>query len=272
MSLERAVVLDSPAIESDIQRMGLFGFGEAPRKKRPRMAERYSAHGVRCPLGEIVDLSETGMRTKCFGKPTVQLNQMATLNVSSGASGIKVTGRVVWVKRVSPITVLKNPEYQVGIQFANLSETAAKALVHLARYGYVGKKGEHAEVETANSVASQYAYSSVVAGPNGQDPIPETQARPAKVVMEVENLYAVLGVPFEATDEQLRHAFRSLALKYHPDRSSDPESHAKFDAVNKSYHILRDRDLRRRYDAMLKASVNAPQSNDQQRSQGGKAA
>jgi hypothetical protein len=72
--------------------------------------------------------------------------------------------------------------------------------------------------------------------------------------VEVEDLYAVLGVPRESSLEQIRTAYRNLARKYHPDHAPDEESSRRFSRISKSYMVLRDESLRRRYDQLLKAA------------------
>lgn len=72
--------------------------------------------------------------------------------------------------------------------------------------------------------------------------------------VEVEDLYAVLGVPREATLEQIRAAYRRLARQFHPDHSPDEDSSRRFARISKSYMVLRDESLRRRYDQILTAA------------------
>lgn len=71
---------------------------------------------------------------------------------------------------------------------------------------------------------------------------------------EVEDLYAVLGVSRESTLDQIRTAYRNLARKFHPDHAPDEESSRRFARISKSYMVLRDESLRRRYDQLLKAA------------------
>lgn len=71
---------------------------------------------------------------------------------------------------------------------------------------------------------------------------------------EVEDLYAVLGVSRESTLDQIRTAYRNLARKFHPDHAPDEESARRFARISKSYMVLRDESLRRRYDQLLKAA------------------
>lgn len=72
--------------------------------------------------------------------------------------------------------------------------------------------------------------------------------------VEVEDLYSVLGVPREATLEQIRAAYRRLARQFHPDHSPDEDSSRQFARISKSYMVLRDESLRRRYDQILTAA------------------
>jgi hypothetical protein len=68
------------------------------------------------------------------------------------------------------------------------------------------------------------------------------------------NLYEVLGVPRTASEEQIRHAFWTLAKKYHPDVCpDDPDAARKFIEVGNAAETLLDPALRLSYDASLPA-------------------
>jgi curved DNA-binding protein CbpA len=54
----------------------------------------------------------------------------------------------------------------------------------------------------------------------------------------LENLYAVLGVAPNASDDDIKKVYRSLAMRYHPDRNDAPGAEARFKAVTKAYEIL----------------------------------
>jgi curved DNA-binding protein len=60
--------------------------------------------------------------------------------------------------------------------------------------------------------------------------------------------YEVLGVPRDATADQIQQAFRTLARKYHPDVNKDPAAEDRFKEINEAYHVLSDPDTRKRYD------------------------
>ncbi len=65
----------------------------------------------------------------------------------------------------------------------------------------------------------------------------------------VGDLYATLGVPRDATTEDIKKAFRKLARQYHPDvAGDDPDAARRFDRVRKAYEILVDPVKRKRYE------------------------
>ncbi|GBD11058.1 Chaperone protein DnaJ [bacterium HR23] len=60
--------------------------------------------------------------------------------------------------------------------------------------------------------------------------------------------YEVLGVPRDATEEEIRKAFRRLALEWHPDRNKDPQAAERFKEINEAYQVLSDPQQRALYD------------------------
>src|SRR5947209_20473092 len=61
--------------------------------------------------------------------------------------------------------------------------------------------------------------------------------------------YEVLGITRNATDEEIKRAYRALARQYHPDSNPDmPDADARFKEINLAYETLRDPERRRRYD------------------------
>jgi DnaJ family protein B protein 4 len=66
--------------------------------------------------------------------------------------------------------------------------------------------------------------------------------------------YDVLGVSQKASDSEIKKAYRSLSLKYHPDRNPSAEAAAKIREVNDAYEILSNTSKRRQYDMELSMS------------------
>lgn len=68
--------------------------------------------------------------------------------------------------------------------------------------------------------------------------------------------YAVLGVSEQATPDDIRRAYRRLALLTHPDRTPDPAAHQRFLAVNEAYEALNEPSRRYFYDTQLREIRN----------------
>jgi len=56
----------------------------------------------------------------------------------------------------------------------------------------------------------------------------------------MENYYAVLGVAPNATDDEIKKVYRSLAMRYHPDRNQAPGADVRFKSIAKAYEVLSD--------------------------------
>ena len=69
------------------------------------------------------------------------------------------------------------------------------------------------------------------------------------------NLYKLLGLPKEASQEEIRQAHRKLVRKYHPDTNpEDPQAEERFKESQQAYEVLSDPQKRREYDQRLRAS------------------
>ena len=75
--------------------------------------------------------------------------------------------------------------------------------------------------------------------------------------MAKRDYYEVLGVSKNATPDELKKAYRKLALQYHPDRNpGDKEAEEKFKEAAEAYDVLRDPEKRQRYDQFGFAGMN----------------
>jgi molecular chaperone DnaJ len=81
--------------------------------------------------------------------------------------------------------------------------------------------------------------------------------------MSKRDYYEVLGVSKGASDDEIKKAFRKLAVKYHPDKNpGNKEAEAKFKEANEAYSVLSDKTKRARYDQFGHAGVGGAGAGD----------
>ena len=89
----------------------------------------------------------------------------------------------------------------------------------------------------------------------------------------LDSLYMVLGVSNNASDSELRKAYRTQAVKWHPDKNKEEGAEERFKLIAKAYEILKDPQRRAKYDALggkgldeninsLGSESNSPFNND----------
>lgn len=192
---------------------------QPPRQEYPRAAPRYETSVISCLLGQVRDLSATGMRVTTKSAPAVKLNDMVRLELNSPKDDLLVVGKIVRVQR------LPHGVFDIGVQFCQVSSEIAGALESLAKYGYI--KGPKPEPPTSSKT-------SITAS------------------VELPDLYGTLGVAPGASEQEVQAAFREQARKNHPDLNKDPEAQARFILLHKAYDVLKDPDKRKAYDEALK--------------------
>ena len=80
--------------------------------------------------------------------------------------------------------------------------------------------------------------------------------------MAKRDYYEVLGVSKNASDDEIKKAYRKLAIKYHPDKNpGDKEAEAKFKEVSEAHEVLSDKQKRARYDQFGHAGVGGGAGN-----------
>lgn len=197
--------------------------------QRPRRGERFPAVGLSCHLGQVLDLSASGMRVQHAGRPVIDRGAVVQLGIRNQTQKVQVSARIAWVNRTSWKT------YEIGFQFIDVKPGVASVLVNLARYGFV---------------AADRGAGGASASPQAQ---PAAEAK-IRVAVEVEDLYGALGIAPAASQDDVQTAYRRLARTHHPDVSEDPDAEAKFAFISKAYSVLRDATKRKRYDSLLALS------------------
>ena len=80
--------------------------------------------------------------------------------------------------------------------------------------------------------------------------------------MSKRDYYEILGVGKTASDDEIKKAYRKLAIKYHPDKNpGDKEAEEKFKEVSEAYEVLSDKQKRSRYDQFGHAGVGGNSGN-----------
>lgn len=197
------------------------GDGPDPR----RGAERHANDGdvLSCHLGEVVDISSTGVRIRCGKKPPIEPNAVTKITFTYAGGTVTATAQERWRRRIGLFG-----RYELGFLFIQTSPNVIRAIESLARFGFL----------CPDAVKSQPA-----ARPTGPKSKPKVKAS-----VPLPDHYAALGLLPDADAEQVHTAYRTLARRYHPDTSRESNAEARFVEVCKAYKVLADPHQRKRYD------------------------
>jgi DnaJ-like protein/PilZ domain-containing protein len=196
-----------------------FAEGQDPRRSAPRQ----KTDTLSCPLGDVIDISATGVRIRCGSKPPFSEGAVTTLKFVFNGGKLPVSVQERWRKRHG-----FRGSYEIGLKFVNNPPNVMNAIGSLIKFGFL----------CPDAVA-------------GESPEPKAQAKPRKklrVSVDLPDYYAVLNVPPDADDKRVHTAYRQLARQYHPDANKDPGAQDRFIGICEAYKVLSDPDQRKTYD------------------------
>ena len=198
---------------------------------RQRKAHRYGGETVRCALGEVLDVSASGMRVLCTGKPPVKQGGTMPVRLKFSDGTLQVATQVRWCKRRG----LRR--FEIGLKFIQLKPGVEKILEAIARFG-MAEAVKHMDE-----------------GPGRAQEQPrkrrkKQKRKPMRAMVDLPNYFRVLELEPDATSAQIKASYRRLATQYHPDRNADPEAMKRFEAINEAYHVLCDASRRASYQRM----------------------
>jgi molecular chaperone DnaJ len=81
-------------------------------------------------------------------------------------------------------------------------------------------------------------------------------------VTEKRDYYEVLGLDRNASQDDIKRAFRKLAFQYHPDRNKEPDAEEKFKEISEAYAVLSDPQKKQQYDAFGHAGISGAYSQE----------
>lgn len=191
-----------------------------------RCDERHENNALSCQIGDVVNISASGMKLKCEGKPPIKVGQTIDIKLDSGSQRVSVQASVIWIRRRGFKSFL------IGMKFVNIKNSLKAAIDSLGKFGYI-------DLEAA---AQQKQPKSDGPGKNRSKP-------PIKATAKLPDYYAILGVGHDATTSQIKKAYHNLVREYHPDSIKSDAFTAELTKVNEAYGILRNTKCRRTYDS-----------------------
>ena len=190
------------------------GDGQDPR----RASLRQPTETLSCLLGDVIDISATGVRIRCQGKPPFSTGAISTIKLTFKGGKLAVSVQERWRKR----RYLRG--YEIGLKFVNTSPNVTAAIESLVTFGFI----------CPDSAAAER---------------PKPKARPKlRVTVDLPDYYAALGVTPDADHEKVHAAYRRLARQHHPDINKEPGAESRFVGISEAYKVLSDPQQRRTYD------------------------
>lgn len=168
---------------------------------RPRKDERFVTEVLRSPLGEVKDISASGVCVAIGGRNRdVVRGRVIPLQLDTPAGRLEFLARVAWVRKTKQ-------GREVGLSLLDVKPPDAKLLRQLGKYGFVIPPSDATD-------------------PHEQPRIPP-------------ELCSVLEIRPDATDDEILHAYRRIAMQYHPDRNRSGDAAERFQQGAEAYRKIK---------------------------------
>jgi hypothetical protein len=209
----------------------------------PRHDERFLTTTLTCPIGDVIDVSRGGFRLRASKKPPLQIGHTHQIVLRTAAQQVRVAATVRWIRRVSRFPL----RYDTGFEIVDQRPGVGEALAQLGQFGYISQGKVSAEAPKARPQPG--------AGARAAEEPPPDRPQILSAAMELDDLYAILGVASDADAATIKSAYRRLAQLHHPDHSKQANAAEQFDQVAKAYTVLGDEKRRAWYDEMRGGSA-----------------
>src|SRR5688572_32311603 len=199
--------------------MWFVGIGKsAPVRTRKRASERFGSDLLTCPLGDVYDLSSSGIRLRGKGRCKLSIGQDVSVTLQAPQGQLTLQAKVVRIQRQGLRT------YDVGLQFIGIKPGTARALKTLAEFGFVSGRGAAASADAAGGTSAA-----------ANDPAVK---RNAVAEARLERARQILQLAPDATAADLKLAYRKMAREYHPDVRPGPDANQLFADIAEAYQTL----------------------------------
>jgi hypothetical protein len=206
-------------------------------RRGARREERYQTNLLSTELGEVVDISGSGMRIRAKWRMKLVVGATFRANIRSPQGTISTRCRVVRFARV------REPGFRgvdISVTIVDAEPGLRAALVHLGKFGFIPRSrlgspgGPAGELGTEGKV-DQFRR--------------DRQASP--------DYYKILGVASGATSQEIRRAYHGRARPVHPDAVGSAAGAVEFELLGEAYRVLRDAQRRFAYDQLRNAYGSA---------------
>ncbi len=195
--------------------------GQDPRRADPRQ----TTDTLSCPLGNVLDISASGVRIHCKSKPPFSEGSVTTIKFVFNGGKLPVSVQERWRKRRGI-----RGGYEIGLKFVSNPPNVMKAIASLVKFGFLCPDAMTDECLKSNTKT-------------------KTKPKPKlRVSIDLPDYYAVLSVSPDADGQRVHTAYRQLARQYHPDANKDPGAQDRFIGICEAYKVLSDPDQRKSYD------------------------